>query len=31
MKKVKMGNKEVDVIGYQGPSPDEVALLEFAQ
>jgi len=31
MKKVKMGNKEVEVIGYQGPSPDEVALLEFAQ
>jgi len=30
-KKVKMGNKQVEVIGYQGPSPDEVALLEFAQ
>lgn len=22
---------EVPVVGYQGPSPDEVALLEFAQ
>ena len=31
-KKAKMEDgSEVPVIGYQGPSPDEVALLEFAQ
>ena len=31
-KKVKTEDgSEVPVIGYQGPSPDEVALLEFAQ
>ena len=31
-KKAKTGDgSEVPVIGYQGPSPDEVALLEFAQ
>jgi magnesium-transporting ATPase (P-type) len=31
-KKAKLADgNEVAVVGYQGPSPDEVALLEFAQ
>lgn len=31
VKTVKINNKTQEVIAYQGPSPDEVAILEFAQ